>query len=167
MNREDKGALRRQRHIENKKSGYVGARFSVTLCVTIIYLCLLKEIIPFRFTITPNPSSSPAGGDPGSMTRRVRVGAKGPLGAPSGFGRVGRDHLHAQLLQGTPELRRVALVHLAAGRRRVPVMAVGRYTASKTSPRPQSSRVPLGNCSGCLPGHRRTWSNAGCWHHPW
>ena len=44
VNREDKSTLRRQWHIENKKSGYAGLFFSFTFGVS-------KEIIAFRFTI--------------------------------------------------------------------------------------------------------------------
>ena len=51
------------------------------------------------------------------------MSADRPLAAPPGLGRIGRDHLDAQLLHGAPKLGELSLVHLAAGLRGVPIMA--------------------------------------------
>lgn len=49
-------------------------------------------------------------------------GTEHPLGAPPGFGRIGRNHLDAQALHGLAELGEVRLVHLAPRFRRMPVV---------------------------------------------
>ena len=56
------------------------------------------------------------------LDQAVLVGPEGSLGAPPGLRRVGRDHLHAQLLHGPAKLCQMHLVHLATCLWGIPVM---------------------------------------------
>ena len=59
----------------------------------------------------------------GEVVRLRWSGARHALRPPPGLGRVGRDRLDAEPVQGAAELGRVVLVHRAARLRRVPVVA--------------------------------------------
>jgi len=66
----------------------------------------------------------------------ILMRAKHALGTPARFRQVGRDHLDAQLLHRAAKLRGIALVDLATGLGRVPVMAASiRVETRKQPPR--------------------------------
>lgn len=58
-----------------------------------------------------------------SRGQALLTGAESTLRVPAGLRGVGRDHIDAEPAKGAPKLRGMALVDLAAGLRRVPVMA--------------------------------------------
>src|ERR1700726_1054617 len=59
---------------------------------------------------------------PQLLRQAALPGREVALAAPTRFGRVGRNHLHAQLVQCPPHLRAAVIIHLAAHLRRQPEM---------------------------------------------
>lgn len=84
------------------------------------------------------------------------MGAKHPPGAPPRRGRVGSDHLNAQMPQGLPKLGQALFVNLAACVRHVPVMAApARLKTAKQTTFPDHLVHPAQTAHRALFGHEK------------